>query len=66
MQSTETVRLLRDYRDVKNRLLGYSVDQLPSIFIRVTLLGMNNLDHGNVRGPVRRSERREPKLKVQQ
>ena len=34
-------RLSRDYTDVKNWLLSYSVDQPPSIFLGVILLGMN-------------------------
>ena len=54
-------RLSRDtHTYVKNWLLCYSIDQLPSIFLDVTLLRMN------VRGPVRRSERNEPKMKIQQ
>ena len=35
-------RLSPDYTDVKNWLPSYSVDQPPSIFLDVIILGMNN------------------------
>ena len=59
MQSTETTFA---GLELATQLISHHA----SIFLGVIILGKKiNLDHGNVRGPVQRSERSEPKMKIQ-
>ena len=62
MQSTETTFAgLYRCEESATQLISQQVSSLVQFF-----WVWINLDHGNVRGPVRRSERSEPKIKIQQ